>query len=207
MNHPICAGILAGGKSSRMGRNKALLPYGGHSFLEQLIQVCSVFPEVLLSVDHTEPYAHLGVPMVVDQLEGFGPLEGIYQLLRACQSPYLLAVATDMPQLSPAFLQALAGCLHGEEDCLVLLRDGRPEPLCSIYSKGALPVLEQMRREGCHRPRQLFDQVNTRWVDLSSLGFEAAVISNINTPEEYHSLPGFSSTQGRAPGGDGGASL
>jgi len=188
MKPSICAGILAGGKSSRMGQNKALLPYGGHSFLEQLIQVCSVFPEVLLSVDRTAPYAHLGVPMVVDQLAGFGPLEGIYQLLRACQSPYLLAVATDMPQLSPAFLLALAGSLEGQEDCLVLLRDGRPEPLCSIYGKGALPVLERMRQEGCHRPRMLFEQVNTRWVELGDLGFGAEAVANINTPEEYAAL-------------------
>ena len=188
MEIDVCAGILAGGKSSRMGTNKALLPYGGSCFLEELIRTCSVFPELLVSVDWVEPYRHLNVTLVPDQLQGFGPVEGIYQLLRAARSAYVLVMATDMPLLNAGFLQALARTPRGDEDCVALRVDGRVEPLCSLYGKGALPMLEAFRREGRHRPRDLFHRVNTRYVDGETLGGAPRLVSNVNTPEEYRAL-------------------
>ena len=188
MDIPVCAGILAGGKSSRMGRDKALLPCEQGCFLEKLVSVCGCFPEVLVSAARPEDYGFLPVPVVADQLEGFGPVEGIYQLLRAAKSPYVLAVATDMQRLEAEFLRRLAGCLRGDEDCLALRMEGRVEPLCSIYGKGALPALEALRREGCHRPRAAFERVNTRYVDGETLGCDRRLMSNINTPEEYDAL-------------------
>lgn len=188
MSIDVCAGILAGGKSSRMGSDKALLPLGEVSFLETLLTACSDFSEVLVSVRRPEPYQHLKVPLVADELEGFGPVEGIYQMLRACRSPYLLAVATDMPLLSAPFLLSFAQTLRGDEVCLALRMEGRVEPLCSIYGKGALPALEDLRREGCHRPRALFERVSTRYVDGETLGGDARLVRNVNTPAEYEAL-------------------
>lgn len=188
MGIDVCAGILAGGKSSRMGTNKALLPYGGSCFLEELIRTCSVFPELLVSVDRPEPYRHLPVTLIPDELQGFGPIEGIYQMLRAARSPYLLVVATDMPLLNETFLRSIASCVQGDEDCVALRLDGRVEPLCSVYGKSVLPVLEAFRNEGCHRPRALFDRVNTRYVEVEALGGTPRLVSNVNTPEEYRAL-------------------
>jgi len=188
MKIDVCAGILAGGKSSRMGTNKALLPFGDSTFLEGLLNTCAVFPEVLLSVDRPEPYRHLAVTLVPDEQEGFGPVEGIYQMLRAARSPYVLVMAADMPLLSAPFLLAAAGALRGDEDCLALRMGGSLEPLCSIYGKGALPALAGLRREGCRRPRALFDRVNTRYLDGESLGYDARLVRNVNTPEEYEAL-------------------
>ena len=151
MSYDICAGILAGGKSTRMGRDKAMLAYSDRCFLERTLDSCSLFPELLVSVADPEAYPGLSVPRIPDALPDFGPLEGIYQLLSHCRSPYLLAVATDMPLLTPAFLQALARCVTGDEDCLVLRVAGKLEPLCSLYGKTALPALAALRQENCHR--------------------------------------------------------
>ena len=184
----ITAGILTGGKSSRMGRDKALLPYGERTFLDHLAGELADFAQVLVSVDDPARWPDLPYPTVVDELSGFGPVEGIYQLLRRAQTPYLLVVATDMQYLTAAFLHDFAACLRPEDRCLVL-RDGELlEPLCSVYHKDALSVLEQMRREGVRRPRALFSALPTRYVELSALGYGPEIVSNINTRAEYAAL-------------------
>lgn len=186
--HRIGAGILAGGKSSRMGENKARLKLEKQSFLEKIASECREFSEILVSVDNLEKYRDIPYRMVEDELSGYGPLEGIYQLVRACREEYILIVATDMPFLNAGFLKALCIRLEGTEDCLTLTKEGRPEPMCSIYSKKMLPVLEEMRAQSIRKPRLLFDKVNTRYVELEELGVSPELISNINTPEEYRNI-------------------
>ena len=93
----ITAGLPTGGKSSRMGCDKALLPYRGETFLSHLAGQLDWCDEILISVGRTggEALAPWGT-LVRDELEGFGPVEGIYQLLRRAGSPYVLVAAADM---------------------------------------------------------------------------------------------------------------
>ncbi len=182
------AGILAGGKSSRMGKNKASLTWNGDTFLHTLIDACRDFPEIYVSVDDREKYRDLSCTLVEDEEKEYGPLEGIYQVLKQMDAPYAVMLATDMPMISREFLKALVSNITGEEDCLVLRREGRPQPLCSVYAKSILPVVEHMRRNREHKPGLLFQRVNTRYLDLEELGFGEAVIANVNTPEEYEQL-------------------
>lgn len=191
MNKSVCFGVLAGGKSSRMGQNKALLSYKGMRFLERIVSCGRDFPEMLLSADSPRRYekAELQLPerigFVYDQTDAFGPLEGIYQLLKECKSDYLLAIACDLPNLSQEFVESWASMADGQYDCYVLTIDGdHPEPLCSIYGKGCLEALEDLREQGIHRPRMLFDRVHTKYVDISELGYSAKLLENVNTPEE-----------------------
>ena len=143
------AGILAGGKSSRMGKNKASLTWNGDTFLHTLIDACRDFPEIYVSVDDREKYRDLSCTLVEDEEKEYGPLEGIYQVLKQMDAPYAVMLATDMPMISREFLKALVSNITGEEDCLVLRREGRPQPLCSVYAKRILPVVEHMRRNRC----------------------------------------------------------
>ena len=78
----ITMGILAGGKSSRMGQDKAHLPWGEKTFLEHLVEETSGFDEVLISVGSVAHWSDSPYQLVVDELNEFGPAEGIYQLLK-----------------------------------------------------------------------------------------------------------------------------
>lgn len=184
----LSVGILAGGKSTRMGKNKAWLPYQGESFIETIAKQCSGFSEILISVDEKEKYKTLPFPLIEDEKKEYGPLEGIYQLLRHAREPYLLALATDMPLVQQDFLYAFANKMDEQADCLVLKAGGRVQPLCSIYSRSILPILEQMRREEEHRLRMLFDRVSVTYVNLEELNFEQSIISNVNDLVQYRQI-------------------
>ena len=194
----MCVGILAGGKSSRMGRNKAFLPYKESSFIEGITRECEDFSRILISANQTEVYENMGFTMVKDEKEEFGPLEGIYQIVKKIDTEYVLILATDMPYIKRAFLQKFTNSLKELKDtqkevnempsCVVLRAGGRVQPLCSIYSKKALPAIEKMREKGEHKLRILFDRVDTMYVDIENLGFSIDVVMNINTQDDYQEM-------------------
>ena len=109
MERRISAGILAGGKSKRMGEDKARLWHGGETFLAHLLRELREFDEVLLSVEDRRAWADAPCRVVEDQLPDFGPVEGIYQLLRAARNPYVLVNASFQQCLTALALQTLAG--------------------------------------------------------------------------------------------------
>lgn len=181
----VAAGVLAGGKSNRMGKNKASLQWRGSTFLETVLEACRDFEERYVSVDEKAKYPHLTVPLVEDEKKEYGPLEGIYQILSIMEAEYVLILATDMPMVSRELLLDMAALLTGEEDCLVLRLGGRPQPMCSIYSKRVLPIVRDMRENGEHKPGLLFQKVRCSYVDLETLPYGKEIIDNINTPGEY----------------------
>lgn len=182
-------GILAGGKSTRMGKNKAVLPFHNRSFIEGILEACNGFGEILVSVDSVSAYEWLfekngSLRLAEDEKQEFGPVEGIYQILKKMSFDRGMIVATDMPFLTEAFLEKITE-EAGEEDCLVLTLEGRVQPLCSLYSKACIPVLEEMRQKEIHKPRFLYDHVKTRYLEAERLGNMEGALRNINTPEEY----------------------
>lgn len=180
----VTAGILAGGKSSRMGTNKAFLMVAQEHLIEYLIKCCDGCGEILISVHEKKPYQQLNQTLVVDEQEEYGPLEGIYQLLRSAACEKVLILATDMPGITPEFLNILMEH-SGTEDCLIVTSHGKIQPLCGIYSKSVLPVLEEMRQQEEKKPRMLFDKVKTVYFELDHFKIDDSVIENVNTREEY----------------------
>lgn len=185
MNELVSAGILAGGKSSRMGADKAHLMLGEQTFLERAVTACRDFSSLCIAVDDIRRFPDVSCAMVEDEIKGFGPVEGIYQLLKASSVPYVLVIATDMPFLDRVLLNRLADCATGEEDCVILTADGKIQPLCSIYKKSLIPLLEQMRTKGEHKIRLLYSKASVRYVDIKELGGQEIQLKNINTREEY----------------------
>lgn len=186
----ITAGILAGGKSSRMGQNKAYLKFQDKSFLEIMLEATAGFACQIVSVDDAGKYQGKlpdSVILAEDEMQGIGPVEGIYQILSRMTTKAALITATDMPLVTAELFERMAEQYSGE-GCLVLTCEGKPQPLCAIYSKSCLPVLEQFRINGIHKPRLVFERILSEYLAIEQIGYDGCAVCNVNTPGEYHAL-------------------
>jgi molybdenum cofactor guanylyltransferase len=184
----VSAFILAGGKSTRMGTDKAFVELDGRTLLARtLVLARSVTADVRI-VGSREKFAAYA-PVVEDAFHDCGPLAGIEAALRASSSQLNLILAVDMPFVSREFLQYLIGEARyaSEADVVVPLADGRRQPLCAVYRVAFSAVAENSLRVGQYRIDRLFDQVRSRVIEpdeLAGAGFSPAIFSNLNTPEE-----------------------
>lgn len=185
--------ILAGGKSSRMGSNKALLPYKGGRFIEAIHrQLSEIFEEVLLVTNNPEQYDFLPCRMVADLFPGAGALAGIHSGLYHSSGPAIFAVACDMPYLNNDLVRHLAG---KAETGSVIIPEGPNglEPLHAVYGKGCLDAIESCLMVGEKRIVSFFPRANVIRVaaeQVACFDDSFASFSNINTPEEYYRLRG-----------------
>ncbi|MBQ4463123.1 MAG: molybdenum cofactor guanylyltransferase [Eubacterium sp.] len=183
----LSVGVLAGGKSSRMGRDKVFLKIGEKTFIEHICEELSCFGELLISCRDPEKFSALGYATVTDERDGFGPLEGIRQLIRhaACDDIFICAV--DMPFISKELVEFLWKKKDPGSDCISVVCRENPEPMCAIYNKRVLPVIESMVEQGKGRVSDLFEKISMQTVRLSDGGFKESVVSNLNTYDEYMS--------------------
>jgi molybdopterin-guanine dinucleotide biosynthesis protein A len=179
--------VLVGGKSSRMGRDKALLPAPGGGTLGQYVarMVRRASGSAVL-VGNPQRYAAPGYPAIPDLYPGEGPLGGILTALKHTSADWNLLTACDMPGLTESFLSRLLDAAEQSpaEALLPVGPAGRLEPLCGVYRKSALPALEAAFAAGV---RQL-SAAARRVPGLRMVPFEVSEVSifqNVNTPEEW----------------------
>lgn len=150
--------IIAGGKSSRMGRDKRWLNWQGRSFLENIVikGLAAGFGEMIIcaekkSAELEDLTDHYPVRLVFDELQETGPLEGIKQGLRSMENEYGWAVSCDMPffdfSIEGKLLQAINSG-EAELAAVVPVSEGRWQPLATIYGKKLLPYMEDAQSEG-----------------------------------------------------------
>lgn len=185
--------ILAGGVSSRMGSNKALLPYRGGRFIESIHRLLDeLFDEVLLVTNTPEQYDFLPCRKVEDLYPGVGALAGLHAGLQRSRTPYIFAVACDMPYLNPDLISMLAGC-RGRSDVVIPHGEKGPEPLHALYGKGCLPAMERSLQAGRRRIVSFFDEVRV-WdvtpAQVAAIDPRYDSFKNINTPDDYFALRG-----------------
>ena len=196
---PVTGVILAGGKSRRMGQNKALLPLGEASLIEHVIRrMRRVTDELLLITNVPAEYTHLGLPMYGDIIPDAGALGGIYTGLTHALHDAVLCVACDSPFLQPKLLAYLISVL-GEYDAVMPYTYKEPpsdnedaqitlQTLCTVYSKRCLPIIEQMLQESELRVHALQERANILtlapeiWKTYDSEGHS---FFNVNTPEDF----------------------
>jgi len=189
--------ILAGGFSSRMGANKALLPFRGRTLLEHQVDVLKqVFDGILISVREREPFERFGLELVVDNLpEGApsgttGALVGIYSALGACRSEHLFVVGCDMPLIRADVIRFLAGLVENYDVVIPLTQRGY-EPLHAFYSKACLQPIENQLKRAELKIINFFPAVKVRAVsedEVAEIDPHWASLANINTREDYRRL-------------------
>jgi molybdenum cofactor guanylyltransferase len=179
--------VLAGGKSTRMGQDKAAITLNGLTLLQHaLAALREVCRDVAILGKH-ELYGNLG-PVYEDIFPGCGPLGGIHAALSNSQTQFNLIIAVDTPFLAPEFLSYLAERAI-DSDAIVTTPEieDYTQPLCTVYSLDFLPIAEQSLRSGNYKIVPLFPEGRTLVIqeaELRQLAFAADMFENLNTPED-----------------------
>ena len=183
--------ILAGGQSSRMGSNKALLPYRGRRFIEAIHhQLSRLFPEVLVVTNTPDQYAFLGCRMVEDLYPGMGALAGLHSGLVHSMTPHIFAVACDMPYLNDAVITSLVARRY-QGDLVIAEGEQGIEPLHAVYCRSCIPAMELSLCSERRRIVSFFDKVRVRLVPrgrIAHLDPDYSSFRNVNTPDDYRLL-------------------
>jgi molybdopterin-guanine dinucleotide biosynthesis protein A len=185
--------ILAGGRSRRMGRDKALLPVpgdDGSTFISHLAAVLSLFcDEVVLVARDAQQAANYvlpGVAVVIDQVPEVGPLMGLYSGLRSIGATHALVVAVDMPFVQPELIAFLLS--YPRDDALLVpVVDGVPQVLLAVYPRSLLPTIETCLRVGERGPRALLKAARVCYIEeaqLRQIDPQLRSFVNLNTPED-----------------------
>lgn len=178
--------VLAGGKSSRMQRNKALLPYRGGTLAGHIAEMVRAAAGSAILIGDPRIYSELGYEVLSDIQPGRGPLSGIHAALSADRAEWNLVVACDMPRVSSDFLRRLLErARNGDADGVIPAGpSGLAEPLCAAYHRRCLPVIHRALETGVHKVMHALADVP---LDIWSIS-ESACFLNVNTRQEWISL-------------------
>ena len=193
-NTPITGVILAGGRSRRMGQNKALMRLRDEPLIVHVIrQMESVTDELLLITNEPDLYTSLQLPMYADILPEMGALGGLHTGLTYAANSAVICVGCDMPLLQPKFLSyltrllgdydAVVPCVQTADRCANVF-----QTLSAVYSKRCLPVIDTMLAVGELRVHALYDRIDARIIqphEWQALDPQGLSFFNINTPEDF----------------------
>lgn len=177
--------VLTGGLSSRMGRDKALLPYHGGPLAGFVARLVAQAAGSAALVGSAQRHGMLGYPVIEDRYPGQGPLGGIVTALESTAADWNLIVACDMPRLSVPFLTSLLdAAAQSEAGALVPAGpQGLLEPLCAVYHRRALAGLAAAFHGGTRKIATALESVRVTVLPVT----EITHFQNINTAEEWAS--------------------
>ena len=178
--------LLAGGRSTRMGDDKAFAPFQGGTLLEWMRdRAAPLFPQVFVVAREPSRFHDVGLPVVTDALPEGGSAVGVYTAVLAAPTERVVCLACDMPFVTPRFLRELAGRSAGFDVFVPRHRD-RLEPLCAVYSKRTLDAYRKFILSGGRRIFDIYPDLNTGYLDMDDgcHGDPEKLFVNINTPAE-----------------------
>ncbi|MCB8926325.1 MAG: molybdenum cofactor guanylyltransferase [Ardenticatenaceae bacterium] len=193
MANNLTVAIMAGGQSSRMGKDKSFVLFEGRPMIEVVIDaVAGLGDEMLLITNKPDEYAHLNLPMVSDVYPDHGSLGGIFTAVYAASHPHTLVVACDMPWLNRSLLEHMIA-LRESADVIVPRWEKYPEPLHAIYSKACLNPIEAKLKEKRLKITGFFGEVDVQFVDreeIERFDRNGRSFANINSPEDLEEASG-----------------
>lgn len=191
MEKEISAIVLAGGRSARMGTDKAFLRLGGKALVEHVLErVACLSDDVMVVARDLDAFEGLPARLVEDVPGPPGALTGLYSGLRCAAHDLALAVACDMPFLNLKVLRYMTLLAPGH-DVVIPRIDGYLEPLHAYYRRTCLGPMEELMRQGRQKIVAFFPQVRVRVVegkDLELLDPERRSFVNVNTPADWEAV-------------------
>jgi molybdopterin-guanine dinucleotide biosynthesis protein A len=175
--------ILAGGLSRRMGRDKALIEYGGEPLAARAARIAAEAAGRAFLVGPAALYGHLGFPCLDERYRGLGPISGLHAALSSGLAQWCLLLACDMPGLDAPSLRGLLETAENApcEAAVTVSPGGRPEPLCAAYHARLAPLVEQHILEKRLALHDLLASIS--WTPFPAPHPRFA--ANINTPEDW----------------------
>ena len=182
--------IIAGGKSRRMGRDKAFLDLGGKTLIERVITASADLgqSQTLLITNKPDEYRHLGLEMYTDILPDKGSLGGIYTALTQAAHPAVLVLACDMPFIKTELLRFMIAQLDEATDIVVPRVEGYPQGMHAIYRKTCLPPIREQLQANRLKIIRFYSKMRVRYLDEADYApydAEGRSFTNLNTPAEF----------------------
>ncbi len=183
--------IQAGGQSSRMGQDKALMPFLGRPLIARLVErLGNLADELLVTTNHPAEFAFLGLPLFPDILPGIGALGGLYTALSAAREELVAVVACDMPFVLPDLVRAQCDLLLREGMDVVVPRSTEGlEPLHAIYRREiCLPAVRAALQAGERKMIAWFPAVKVRVMEppeVAAIDPDLRSFINLNCPEDF----------------------
>ena len=186
---PITIAIIAGGKSRRMGQDKAFLQLGGKSLLSRVIAASAHLhlAETIIIADQRDAYAAFGLPVYPDIMPDKGSLGGIYTALHHANTEYTLTLACDMPFVNPDLLRYMRSLIDGETDIIAPRVNGYPQALHAIYRATCAEPIRQQLQQNRLKIIRFYDQMRLRFIDEAEYAPydpHGRSFENLNTPED-----------------------
>ena len=192
----ISAFILSGGKSSRIGTNKALLQVEGKTLIQRLVDLLDpIFSEVVISSNEPDLYNFTGKKIIQDIFAARGPLAGIHSALKFTDTNKNFIVSCDLPLISTELINYIVN-YETVKDIILPVADGRIQHTCGLYTKNIINEVEKLLIESSQKNinlkgsiYELMNKVPTEIVKVDKLDFYISdLFLNINTPEDYNYL-------------------
>jgi len=182
--------ILLGGRSRRMGRDKALLEWHERPLAVWMAELVKRACGNVTLVGPAEKYSGLGFPLIEDVFEGQGPLGGIHAALSHSKDRLSLIAGCDMPYLTAEFLRFLLEVARksGADAVVPESETRRLEPLCAVYATACRPAVEEALRNGYRKISQALERLRLRRVTCAEwrpLDPQRRLFRNLNTPQDY----------------------
>jgi molybdopterin-guanine dinucleotide biosynthesis protein A len=180
--------VLTGGKSSRMGRPKALLPFDDEPLIAHVVRrLGSVFAETVVVAAPDQELPCLPVALVRDEVAYQGPVSGIYHGLKAATKEVCFVTSCDAPFLNLALISHLLSQIS-DFDVIVPFWQERYQPLHAVYRRSVAPLLREQLERSELRPISLYPKVRTREIyedEVRRFDPEGLSFLNMNTPQDY----------------------
>jgi molybdopterin-guanine dinucleotide biosynthesis protein A len=176
--------ILAGGQSSRMGTDKAMLQIDGKTLLKRATEICKpICNEILLSSNKPK-HENFGFTVIPDVLKNCGPMGGIYSCLKKSETDWNFVISVDSVFVPDDFISFLIS-ETGEIDAVVPIHKNGKEPLIALYHKNCLTAIQKKLELKDYKMHHLLDSLNTRYVDVDAwIKKYPEIFRNFNRPED-----------------------
>lgn len=181
--------ILAGGKSKRMGTNKAFLKINGMTNIERMVnRLKPDFPDPILVTNNPKDYRFLDLKITTDLFPSKGPLVGVHAGLVTSSKEVNIIAACDMPFVTAKLATELVNHIL-DYDAVIPIIKGMKHPLFAVFKKNIVNILEDNIKNGQFRMKNLLEHLNVLYVtecDLSIDRTPERFFFNMNHPTEYH---------------------